>query len=121
MKLPTFAWVVLAGGILTWIAVRSTPPAYTPLDLEAPPEEISTRLTGEVGPADTVRVFDVKGMCCNGCASKLADRLSELDEVRESAVDVLGEEVSVIVDAGYPVDGLLTVLNTEKYTATLKP
>ena len=73
-------------------------------------------------PADhLVRVFDVQGMCCNGCAGKLAGGLGELSEVTETAVDVQGGTVSVIVEAAYAVDGLLTRLNVDKYTASLRP
>lgn len=121
MKIHSLIWVALAGGLLTWIAVQNPGGDYEPLSIDDVPEEVAVHLTGEAGPDDLVRVFDVDGMCCNGCASTLASSLGGLSQVSEAAVDVSQATVSVIVEAAYPVEGLLALLNTGKYSASARP
>ncbi|MFT5048697.1 MAG: copper chaperone CopZ [Chlamydiales bacterium] len=121
MKISSLIWVALAGGLLTWIAIRSGPVDYEPLSLDSPPIEVPVRLASSPGPGQRLRVFDVDGMCCNGCAAKLAGRLDDLDQVSEAAVDVQGSTVSIIVGEDYPVADLLTLLNRDKYTASARP
>lgn len=121
MKIPNLLWLVLAGGLLTWVAVRSPQPDFEPLSAETSPTEIPTRLSGTPAAGHVVRVFDVDGMCCNGCAGKLATRLDELGAVDETAVDVKAGVVSVIVEEGVPVGDLLALLNVDKYSATARP
>ena len=121
MKISPLVWVVLAGALLAWIAIRSPERDYQPLD---PETELSTgvpaRLSGVVPAGFVVRDFDVDGMCCNGCAGKLAGRLGEVEGVNETAVDVELGRVSVVAAESLAVEGLLALLNVEKYSASLR-
>lgn len=120
MKIPPIVWVLAAGSVLAWIAIQSPTRDYKPLDLEEAPIEVPARLSGVVPAGSLVRAFDVEGMCCNGCAGKLATRLADVEGVGETAVDVKAGRVSVVAHEEVAIDDLLGLLNVDKYSASLR-
>ena len=73
-------------------------------------------LAGEV-----VRVFDVEGMCCGGCAPKVFKALTAQPGVRAAAVDFDSHTARAIVPADADVAALERALTFDDYVAKARP
>jgi hypothetical protein len=112
------ALVLLAGGVLGYVAWRAPEPSYAP---SVPAEDVPVRLSEHVPAGFELREYSVEGMCCQSCAGKLQQRASALADVRAVAVDsVLGVVQAWVADGAddAPIVGALTF---EKYSAERAP
>lgn len=120
MKVSTLI-LFLAGAVLAWIAFtsegRQGPTAAGKLPLDAP---IPTRLSGTIPAGYVERVFDVEGMCCNGCPRGLYEKVIGVEGVAEAAASYDTQTVSAVVPEDFAVDALTSVLQSAKYSATLR-
>lgn len=116
MKYLSLLLLAAAGLWLGSVALHAKAPTYF-----APATEVPVELSGAVPDGCVVRRFEVEGMCCQTCPKKLYAALAAVDGVRESAIDFDERTVSAVVDAGTPVESLLAVLNTDKYSARVLP
>ena len=117
MKLAT-TLLILAGSALAYIAWSAREPI--PADAHTAGEPPAS-LSGEVPADHVVRTFEVEGICCGGCGSKLYGSLVALDDVREAAVDIRAGVVEVIVPRQLEVAELEGALTFDKYSARLRP
>ncbi len=108
--------LLVAGGALGTVAVFAHERSYV-VPEPAKLESIPLALSGEVPPGYVVRSFDVEGICCQGCSSKLHGALMAVAGVREAAVDPLKEEVMALVPADMPNERLEAALTFDKYSA----
>ena len=120
MKLLATILVLVSGAVLGVIALRAPEPSYVPLDRDLPPERVPVELSGEVDDGCVVRVFDVEGICCEGCGAKLYQALAGVDGVREIAVDTVLRTASAVVPEELEPALLEGVLTTDKYVARLR-
>ena len=110
------ALLILAGGVLGSIAVFARERTYV-VPAEVPPASIPLTLEGEVPAGFTLRTFDVEGICCQGCSSKLHGALMALDGLSAAAVDPYRKTVSALARADIPNERLEAALTFDKYRA----
>ncbi len=111
--------VLLAGLILAWIALSAEEPTYSAPTTAADFEGIvPVALSGDLPAGCVVRTFDIDGICCEGCAGKLFVAMTELDGVRQAAVDPVLKRVEAVVPAEFDVAVLQGALSFGKYSAT---
>ena len=110
--------LVVAGGAAAYIVVTHKAPTYTAPVAEAQ-ETIPLVLTSRPAAGETVRVFDVEGMCCGGCRPKVFAAVTKVAGVREAAVDV--GTATVIVDEKVDVGALERAMTFEDYVAHARP
>lgn len=108
--------LVLLGGALGTVAVLARERSYEVPERPAP-QAIPVALSGEVPPGYAVRRFDVEGICCQGCASKLHGALLSVAGVREAAVDPLAHQAFALAPADLPDERLEAALTFDKYSA----
>jgi len=114
---------ILAAGILAaFIALRAPAPSYV-----APEESGAAafspapeKLRRAAAPGEAVRVFEVQGMCCEGCTGKLFASLTAVPGVRDAAVDLDAGTASVLAGEAVDVAALERALSFDKYTASLR-
>jgi len=111
--------LVVAGAVLGTIAVRAKEPDYVVPTVEAT-QAIPIALTGDVPEGFAVRAFDVSGICCPGCGSKLSGALHAVEGVREVAVDTHAGQVSALVRADVDPAVLARALSFGEYSARLR-
>jgi len=114
------ALVLLAGAVLGTIALRAKERSYVvPRAEEASPIPIALpiELTSDVPPGLALRVFDVEGICCQGCSGKLHGALLAVEGVRAAAVDPTTKQVSALVQSEVDPGELERALTFDKYTA----
>lgn len=120
MKVST-ALLLIAGAVLGWIAYssegRSEAAETAALAMDDP---VPVQLSGEVPAGYVTRVFDVDGMCCNGCPRGLYEKVLGVDGVAEAAASFDEGTVSAVVPEELPVEALTAVLQSAKYTPTLR-
>ena len=121
MKHLTTILLIGFGVVLAVIALRAPAQSYVPLDPDLPPEQVPLKLSGNVDDGCVVHVFDVEGICCEGCSAKLYEALAKVDGVREIAVDTVLKTASVVVLQELEPARLEAVLTTDKYVARLRP
>ena len=113
-------WRFLAGAVLGYVAYSAKEPDYAapvvPAQAEVVPHEVS-----EVIPAGmAVRTIRVDGMCCNGCPRGLYEKVLGVDGVAEAAASFDEGTVSAVVPEELPIEALTAVLQSAKYTPTLR-
>jgi copper chaperone CopZ len=118
MKQLGLLLLLLAGGVLAWLALRADEPSYVP---PRPPDAVPVVLSGDVPAGFAVRTLDVAGMCCTGCSAKLYAALTEVDGVREAAVDPVVGTAQVVVPQEAPIEPLVAALTFDVYAATPRP
>lgn len=120
MKISTII-LLLAGGVLAWIAITSESQDQSTraagLAADAP---VPTHLALEVPAGYVARVFDVEGMCCMGCPRSLYEKVIAIDGVAAAAASFDEQTVAALVPADFSVASLESVLDSDKYTATLR-
>ncbi len=120
MKIST-ALLLLSGGVLAWVAFASEPrteptrAAGLADDMPVPVE-----LAEAIPPGHVARVFDIEGMCCQGCPRELYKKVAFLDGVVAAAASFDQRTISAIVPSELPVSTLTEALDSAKYTATLR-
>ena len=82
MKILSLLVLSSAGVWLGYVALHAPQPDYTPPTLRVP-----MRIEAEAEPGQTMRAFDVEGMCCDSCTHKLYRSLLAVEGVSEAAVD----------------------------------
>jgi copper chaperone CopZ len=123
MKTPILCVLGLAAAATLYIVVTYRGPSYSaplatdPALLEAPPDHLSLQPRSE----ETVRVFQVEGMCCRGCSGKLYQALTAVPGVREACVDFERGTASALAASDVAVSRLQDALTFEKYRATPLP
>lgn len=108
----------LAGTV--YIVVRAKAPTYTPPAL-VKPETLPTVLQSQPAPGEVVRVFDVEGMCCGGCAPKVYRALAAAPGVREAAVDFDTNTARAIVASEVEAAALEKAMTFDDYVAKARP
>jgi copper chaperone CopZ len=108
--------LVLAGAALAFVALRAQAPTYV-APRHQRPVAVPVALTQAPRPDHVARVFDVEGICCQGCGSKLCSALMAVDGVQEVAVDPLRGEVSAWVRSDVDGQRLAAALTFENYSA----
>jgi len=112
--------LAVALGATIYVALRAEPPSYSAPTIAAP-KSLPTTLSDQPAAGEVVRVFDVEGMCCGGCAPKIHKALSAAAGVREAAVDFKAGTASAIVKAEVDVAALERALTFEDYAAKARP
>ena len=115
-------WLLVGAAlVLGWIAVRSPEPDYVvPQDEQFEPQVIPIALTSAAADGDVVRTFDVSGMCCNGCTSKLFEALDRHPSVNAAAVSFRDGTAQASVPRDLDPQLLERELTFDKYTAALR-
>jgi copper chaperone CopZ len=114
--------VLVAGIAFAYVAARSPEPTYAaPTPEELAVEQGAPRaLTVAPSAGETVRAFDVEGMCCNGCTRKLHEALIAVPGVRDAAVDFHTGIAEAVVPESLDAAELGRALTFDKYTATAR-
>lgn len=120
MKAPLIALIVLAAGAAGYIVLRAKAPTYA-APVAAEQETIPRALLSEPATGEVVRVFDVEGMCCGGCAPKVFKALTAQPGVRAAAVDYDSHTARAIVPADADVAALERALTFDEYVAKARP
>lgn len=110
------ASLILAGGVLGAIAVFAKERTYVVPEAAAP-ASIPLTLEGEVPAGFTLRTFDVEGICCQGCSSKLHGALMALEGLDAAAVDPYRKTVTALARADISNERLEAALTFDKYRA----
>ncbi|NOT29788.1 MAG: heavy-metal-associated domain-containing protein [Planctomycetes bacterium] len=108
--------LLAAGGALGTVAVLARERSYVVPEHERP-LSIPLVLSGAVPSGYAVRTFDVEGICCQGCSSKLHGALLAVEGVREAAVDPLTAVVMALAPLDMPDARLEAALTFDKYSA----
>ncbi len=120
MKPGIVLLIAAALGGTAYIALRTEAPTYVPPSV-VKPATLPTVLTSQPEAGEVVRVFDVEGMCCNGCAPKVHKALAEAPGVREAVVDFDTQTARAIVKADADVASLEKAMTFDDYTAKARP
>lgn len=112
--------IIAALGGTAYVALRVKPPTYTPPTVTTP-EALPSALVSQPAEGEVVRVFDVEGMCCGGCAPKIYKALAAAPGVREAAVDFETNTARAIVASATDVATLERALTFEDYAAKARP
>jgi copper chaperone CopZ len=110
--------VLLAGLVCAWIALTVEEPTYSAPATADYEGLVPVAIAGEVPEGCVVRSFDIDGICCEGCAGKLFVAMTELDGVRQAAVDTVLKRAEAVVPAEFDVATLQGALTFGKYSAT---
>ncbi len=108
--------LLLLGGALGTVAVFARERTYA-VPARPAPQSIPLALSGQVPPGYEARTFEVEGICCQGCSSKLYGALLAVAGVREAAVDPLAQRAFALVPADLPDARLEAALTFDKYRA----
>lgn len=108
--------LLAAGSALGTVAVLARERTYVVPEREKP-QSIPLALSGAVPAGFAVRTFDVEGICCQGCSSKLHGALLAVEGVRAAAVDPLAAVVTALVPLDMPDARLEAALTFDKYSA----
>ena len=109
--------LLLAGLVLGWIALSAEDPSFAVDRPREAPESVPYTLSGHLPPGCVVRALEVDGICCTGCAGKLFLALTDVEEVREVAIDPVLERAEAVVPASLDVAVLEQALTFDKYSA----
>jgi copper chaperone CopZ len=120
MKPGIVLLLAAALGGVTYVALRTEAPTYTPPTIVAP-DALPTALLEEPQAGEVVRVFDVEGMCCGGCAPKIYKALAAAPGVRAAAVDFDSATARAIVKADVDVASLESSMTFDDYVAKSRP
>jgi len=120
MKAPLMFLLVAAAAAAGYIVLRAKAPTYS-APVVAEQETIPTALLSQPGEGEVVRVFDVEGMCCGGCAPKVFKALTAQAGVRAAAVDYDTHTARAIVPADADVAELERALTFDDYVAKARP
>jgi copper chaperone CopZ len=120
MKLLLPLILVSAAAGAAVVAYRAPKADYVPPTAEEGAASIPSRLSAPPAAGETVRVIEVRGMCCQSCAGKLYHRLTAVDGVREACVDFDSGTASVRVLEGVPDAELERALSFDKYSAVAR-
>ncbi len=120
MKPGIVLLLAVALGATTYVALRAKSPTYTAPEIVAP-KALPSVLLSQPAEGEVVRVFDVEGMCCGGCAPKIYAALSGASGVREAAVDFESGTARAIVKSDVEVAALERALTFEDYVAKARP
>jgi copper chaperone CopZ len=114
--------VLVAGGVLGWIASRAPDQDYEPVVIEEADlgTYVPRALIGEIPDGHVVRTLDVSGMCCGGCSGKLYAALQETPGVMKAAVSFEDGTASALVPDDLETGQLEVALTFDKYSATLR-
>lgn len=106
--------LLAAGATLGTIAVRAKEPAYV---VPAAGDVMPLRIEGEVPAGLVVRTFQVEGICCPSCGSKLHRALASVEGIRKIAVDPGTKEVQVLVPPEVSPERLAAALTFDEFVA----
>jgi len=115
-------WPVLlfvAASVLAAVAFLARDPSYVAPTADEGPPLVPHEVTGAVPAGFELLEFEVDGMCCYGCGGKLYARLTELEGVREAAVDTVRGRAEVIAASSSDPAEVTRALTFDKYTARL--
>ncbi len=115
MKILSLLVLSSAGAWLGYVALHAPEPDYTPPTLRVP-----VRIETEAEPGQTMRAFEVEGMCCESCTHKLYRSLLAVEGVSEAAVDFESARAWALARVEVPVARLLTALHFDKYSASVR-
>jgi len=114
-------FLLLAGGVLAWVGFTAGPQDQpTRAAGLAPDAPVPAQLADEMPPGFVARVFDIEGMCCQGCPRTLYEKVIVIEGVHAAAASFEERTISAIVPAEFAVTELTTALDSNKYTATLR-
>jgi len=111
---PGILLVLVAGLVLGVVAWRAKPRDYVP---PSAPGSVPLRLEGEPPDGCEVRVFEVEGVCCSGCAAPLHEALSAIEGVRKLALDPATRRVEVLVRSEVDNERLAAALTFDEFVA----
>lgn len=120
MKPGIVLLLAVALGGVAYVALRAKAPTYTPPTI-APPDALPSALLEAPQAGEVVRVFDVEGMCCGGCAPKIYKALAAAPGVRAAAVDFDTATARAIVKADVDVASLERSMTFDDYVAKSRP
>ncbi|MEM7307059.1 MAG: heavy metal-associated domain-containing protein [Planctomycetota bacterium] len=120
MKAIGILLLAAAGGLLLWIGLRADDPSYEAPEAYVEPEAVPAELEGAVPAGFVVQTFDVEGICCEGCGSKLFASLSSADGVHAAAVNTTRGVARAVVPVAADPQTLVDALTFDKYTATAR-
>ena len=103
--------IVLAGLALGLIALKT--PAPDPIQAR----EVPRSLTHDVAEGHVVRAFQVEGMCCTGCPTKLREALMGVEGVEAIAADPTTGRVEVEALRNIDTGVLAAALTFDEYVA----
>lgn len=86
------------------------------VDLQPIPSK-SGNEEGESGPYTVL--MSIQGMTCASCSSTITRLVSELDDVEDVNVNLLGNSASVVVQSKKAVDAVVEVIEDAGYDATV--
>ena len=114
------ALILLAAGATVYVWKTRAQPTYVAPKLE---EQATTpiALTSKPAAGECVRVLDVTGMCCGGCAPKVRSALTAVPGVREAVVDLNTKTASVIVPETLAIAKLEAAATFDEYSAKARP
>jgi copper chaperone CopZ len=119
-KYALVALLAVAGSAAAFVALRAKDPSYVaPQKVEQ--ATIPFVLSSQPGAGETVRVFEVDGMCCGGCRPKVHAAALAVAGVREAAVDQEAGTATLLVSADVEVAALERALTFSKYEAHARP
>lgn len=120
MKPGIVVMIVAALAGTTYVVLRTEPPNYTAPEI-VKPDALPKALSTQPAAGEVVRVFDVEGMCCGGCAPKIYKVLAATPGVREAAVDFDTNTAMAIVTSDTDVAALEKAMTFEDYVAKARP
>jgi copper chaperone CopZ len=119
-KYALVALLAVAGSAAAFVALRAKEPSYVaPQKVEQ--ATIPFVLASEPAAGETVRVFEVEGMCCGGCRPKVHAAALGVAGVREAAVDQEAGTATLLVSSQVDVAALERALTFDKYEAHARP
>jgi copper chaperone CopZ len=123
MRIPSIAFVGLAGAVLAVVALRAPSRDYVPpteADLEAH-RPAPQALQGDV-PADcVVRRIEVKGMCCLGCTGRIYDRVKHAPGLVDAAVSYERGAAEIVLRKDADPAPIVEAFRFDKFEPSLEP
>ena len=123
MKIPSIAFVGLAGVVLAIVALRAPSRDYvapTQADLEAH-RPAPQSLQGAIPEDCVVRRVEVKGMCCLGCTGRIYERIRSAPGIVDAAVSFEKGVAEVVIRKDADPTPVVAALRFDKYEPALEP
>ncbi len=123
MRIPSIAFVGLAGVVLAVVALRAPSRDYVPptqADLEAH-RPAPQALEGAVPEDCVVRRIEVKGMCCLGCTGRLYDHVRNAPGLVDAAVNYERGVAEIVIRKDADPAPIVDAFRFEKFEPVLEP